>query len=94
MKITDAIGINVLKSNQDASLNTSVNKLLSNKIGAFNSSGIENLISGPSSIFQAIKQLIGKFQQNYTNSINIIEENSEQFFSKIEGFDELPEDLK
>lgn len=94
MKLIDNISIDAIKANQDAYLNESVSSLLDEKTSAFEASGLESLISGPDSIFNTIKRLIGKFQTDFTNSINIVEENKEQYFSKIDGFDELPEDLK
>ena len=59
MKLIDNISIDAIKANQDAYLNESVSSLLDEKTSAFEASGLESLISGPDSIFNTIKRLIG-----------------------------------
>jgi len=94
MKITDKIITDAIKTSEDAYINSGFSELLDEKMKSYDSSGLESLISGPNSFFNQIKKFIGNYIGKYTNSLNVVEENKNQFFNKIEGLKKLPEDLK
>jgi hypothetical protein len=96
MDINDKILIEATKTTKDTQLSKGIVNLVDEKLSTFTASGIEGLLSNELSRFVTdIKKLIGKFILNITNSIDIIAENSQNFFDKVtEGFEKVPEDLK
>lgn len=93
MKLNDKLIKDGVKTVKDSQMFQGVVDLGKEKSNEFSSSDIEGLVAG--SFFTQIKSLIGKFTPLLTNSLNIIKENSENFYNKVtQGFEKVPEDLK
>ena len=94
MKITDKIGTDAVKTLEDSYIGASSDELLHAKMDAFDNSGLDSLISGADSLFNSIKGLIGSYIGKFTNSLEVVKDNKDQFFSNIDGLEGRPEDLK
>ena len=93
MKIADKIYLIAAKTIEDCAINAGIYELLYEKLKAFQSSGVDALISGTGSTFSSIKTKIGPYLDKYSNSADIVASNKEQFFNKTTGIEKIPEDL-